>query len=247
MIAGILRGCRSYFGVFRLLSKLKLWKFFAVPMFLSLLLFLMILGCCFGFSDSIGNSITSYWIWDLGKETISAVSSVLAVFVMLLMGFLLFKYSIVIVSAPFMGPISEKIEAHLTGKIAQTKTTSSTALILRGIRLSCRNFIREVFLTVLILLLGFIPIIGIFSTLLLVFVQAYFVGFGNMDSTLERHFSYRQSISFVKKNKGIAIGNGVVFMLFLLIPVVGVLLVLPFSVTAASLATVPLIEAQDHR
>lgn len=247
MIAGILRGCRSYFGVFRLLSKLKLWKFFAVPMFLSLVLFLMILGCCFGFSDSIGNSITSYWIWDLGKETISAVSSVLAVFVMLLMGFLLFKYSIVIVSAPFMGPISEKIEAHLTGKIAQTKTTSSTALILRGIRLSCRNFIREVFLTVLILLLGFIPIIGIFSTLLLVFVQAYFVGFGNMDSTLERHFSYRQSISFVKKNKGIAIGNGVVFMLFLLIPVVGVLLVLPFSVTAASLATVPLIEAQDHR
>jgi CysZ protein len=42
----------------------------------------------------------------------------------------------------------------------------------------------------------------------------------------------------VKNNRGLAIGNGIVFMLFLLIPFVGVILVHPFSVTAATIVTV---------
>ena len=46
--------------------------------------------------------------------------------------------------------------------------------------------------------------------------------------------------------EGIAIGNGIVFMLFLLIPVIGVILVLPLSVTAASRETIKLLNAQNH-
>ncbi len=72
-------------------------------------------------------------------------------------------------------------------------------------------------------------------------MQAYFAGFGNMDYTLERHFSYQKSIQFVKENKGIAIGNGLVFMLFLLIPFVGIIFIIPFSVTSATIATVKII------
>jgi CysZ protein len=49
-------------------------------------------------------------------------------------------------------------------------------------------------------------------------------------------------VLFVKRNRGIATGNGIVFMLFLLIPFIGVILVLPFSVTAATLETIKLIE-----
>ena len=111
-------------------------------------------------------------------------------------------------------------------------------LLIRGLRIAIRNLFRELLLSIPILLLGLIPIIGIFSTVLLFLMQAYFAGFGNMDYTLERHFNYKESVAFVKRNRGVAIGNGIIFMLFLLIPVIGVILVLPFSVTAASSETI---------
>ena len=64
-----------------------------------------------------------------------------------------------------------------------------------------------------------------------------------MDYTLERHFKYSESIQFVSKNKGLAVGNGMVFMLMLLIPVIGIILVLPLSVTAASTETLKVLES----
>ena len=67
-----------------------------------------------------------------------------------------------------------------------------------------------------------------------------------MDYTLERHLNYKDSITFVKNNKGIAIGNGIVFMLFLLIPVIGIILVLPLSVTAASIKTVDILTTENR-
>jgi CysZ protein len=75
-------------------------------------------------------------------------------------------------------------------------------------------------------------------------VQAYYAGFGNMDYTLERHFKYRESVQFIRRHRGIAIGNGLVFILFLIIPVIGIILVLPMSVTAASIKTVELLKKE---
>ena len=67
-----------------------------------------------------------------------------------------------------------------------------------------------------------------------------------MDYTLERHYNYKDSINFVRRNRGVAIGNGLVFILFLLVPFIGVILVLPLSVTAASLSTVKLIKTNSQ-
>jgi len=88
------------------------------------------------------------------------------------------------------------------------------------------------------LLFGWIPVIGWAFTLLSFLIQAYYAGFGNIDYTLERHLSYKESIAFVKQNRGMAIGNGIIFMLFLLIPFIGFIFVLPLSVTAATTETI---------
>ena len=238
MIQGISKGFKAYFNAYETISRLKLWKYFAIPMILSLILFLLIGTLSYVFSDNIGSYIASFWIWEFGKETFKTISTVFGGLFVLTFGFMTFKHAILALSAPFMGPISKKIEDDYTKGESTTKVSSSTSLLIRGIRISIRNLIRELILTIPILLFGLIPIIGLFSAVLLFLMQAYFAGFGNMDYTLERHFSYEESVRFVKRNRGLAIGNGIVFMIFLLIPFVGVILVLPFSVTAATIETI---------
>lgn len=239
MIKKISAGIKGYFGAFGLISKLKLWKYFAIPMGISLVTAIIIFTSAYGLSDNIGRFISKIWIWDWGKETFTTISSFIGGLIILVIGLILYKHIIMAFSAPFMSPVSEKIEAHLTGtKPHSHRDTSFVQQLWRGIRINVRNLMMELVLTVPILVLKFIPIVNIFSTILLFLMQAYYAGFGNMDYTLERHYSYKESIQFVRKHKGLAIGNGIVFLLLLFIPFIGVVLVLPLSVTAASIKTV---------
>lgn len=239
MIKNIISGIKAYFGAFSLISKLKLWKYFAIPMLISFITAIAVFGSAYGLSDNIGGFISKIWIWDWGKDTFSSISNFIGGLIIIVIGLILFKHIIMALSAPFMSPVSEKIEAHFTGNpLHSHRDTTFMQQLWRGIRINGRNLLMELLLTIPILLLKLIPIVNIFSTVLLFMVQAYYAGFGNMDYTLERHFQYKESLQFVRKHRGLAIGNGIVFILFLLIPVIGVILVLPLSVTAASTRTV---------
>ncbi|WP_304142374.1 EI24 domain-containing protein [Mesoflavibacter zeaxanthinifaciens] len=247
MIKNILQGLQGYTGAFGLISKLKLWKYFFVPIIISFVTAVIIGVLAYGLSDNIGNFIAKVWFWDWGKETFTTISSFIGGFVVVALGLILYRHIIMALSAPFMSPVSEKIEAYLTGvQKHQHRNTSFSEQLSRGIKINLRNLTRELLLTIPILLISFIPVIGIISGILLFLTQAYYAGFGNMDYTLERHFKYNESISFVRRYRGIAIGNGIVFMLLLLIPIFGIILVLPLSVTAASLKTVQLIKADKN-
>ena len=241
MISNLIDGLKAYLEAYEVISRLKLWRFFLIPMLISVLIFLSIVLVSISFSDEIGLYISSFWSWDFGKETINTVSMILGGVILISIGLIVFKHLVMILSAPFMGPISKKIEDDFTGVTSQTQVSSPLTLMFRSIKISSRNLFRELLLSIPILILGLIPLIGFFSLFLLFLMQAYFAGFGNMDYTLERHFSYQKSIQFVKANKGIAIGNGLVFMLFLLIPFVGIILIIPFSVTSATISTVKII------
>lgn len=241
MISNLIDGLKAYLEAYEVISRLKLWRFFMIPMLISVLIFLSIVLVSISFSDEIGLYISSFWSWDFGKETINTVSMILGGIILISIGLIVFKHLVMILSAPFMGPISKKIEDDFTGVTSQTQVSSPLTLMFRSIKISSRNLFRELLLSIPILILGLIPLIGFFSLFLLFLMQAYFAGFGNMDYTLERRFSYQKSIQFVKANKGIAIGNGLVFMLFLLIPFVGVIFIIPFSVTSATIATVKII------
>ena len=242
MIKNIALGIQAYFGAFNLISKLKLWKYFAVPMLISFVIALLIGVSAYALSDNIGFYISKLWVWEWGKETFTTIGNILGGLFIVILGLILYKHIIMALSAPFMSPVSEKIEIHLVGESHSQRITSFTDQLLRGIKINVRNLGMELVLTIPILLLGFIPIIGIFSTVILFLVQAYYAGFGNMDYTLERHYKYNESIQFVRNHRGLAIGNGIIFMLFLLIPVIGAILVLPLSTTAASINTVKAIQ-----
>ena len=241
MISNLIDGLKAYLEAYRVISRLKLWRFFMIPMLISVVVFLSVVLVSISFSEVIGLYISSFWSWDFGKETINTVSMILGGIILISTGLILFKHLVMILSAPFMGPISKKIEDDFIGVTSQVQVSSPLTLMFRSLKISSRNLFRELLFSIPILLLGIIPFIGFFSLIFLFLMQAYFAGFGNMDYTLERHFSYQKSIQFVKANKGIAIGNGLVFMLFLLIPFVGIIFIIPFSVTSATIATVKII------
>ena len=247
MIKNIILGIKEYAGVFKLMSDLKLWKYFIIPMLISFCTAILIGVEAYVLSDDVGFYISKIWIWDWGKEVFSSISNFIGGLVLLIIGLILYKHIIMALSAPFMSPVSEKIEKHFYGDVSHLhRKTSNTDQLIRGIRINIRNLSKELIITVPILILKFIPVVNIFSTILLFIVQAYYAGFGNMDYTLERHLKYKESIQFVSKNKGYAIGNGIVFMLFLLIPIVGIIIVLPLSVTAASKKTVQLLHEKNN-
>ena len=246
MIKNILKGIKAYSGAFALISKLKLWTYFAIPIIISVITASLIFVSAYGLSDNIGRFIAKIWVWDWGKDGFTSLSTFIGGLVIIVIGLILYKHIIMALSAPFMSPVSEKIETHLTGiEKHNHRNTTFKAQLWRGIRINMRNLAKELLITMPLLLLKFIPVVNILSTVLLFSVQAYYAGFGNMDYTLERHFKYKESVTFVRKHKGIAIGNGIVFILFLFIPVIGVILVLPLSVTAASIETVTLLKAEN--
>jgi CysZ protein len=248
MIKNILSGIRGYAGAFSLISKLKLWQYFIIPIVISILTATAIGFTAYGLSDTIGVFLAKIWIWDWGKETVITITSFIGAIFVLVIGLIFYKHIILALSAPFMSAVSEKIEIHINGSLKHNhRKTTFQEQLWRGIRINFRNLGKEILITIPILLLKFIPLVNIFSTILLLLIQAYYAGFGNMDYTLERHLNYKESINFIGKNKGVSIGNGIVFMLCLLIPVLGIIIVLPLSVTAASVETVALLNKEDER
>lgn len=246
MFKNIIKGIRAYGGTFSLIRKLGLWKYFAVPMCISLITAVLIGIAAYGFSDNIGGLIAKAWIWEWGAETFRTIGEILGAIIIIAFGLILYKHIVMALSAPFMGPVSEKIEKHLTGRTSNEPRSSFVAQLVRGIQINGRNLIMELFLTIPIIIIGFIPVIGFISSILLFLVQSYYAGFGNMDYTLERHLKYGDSIRFVSNHRGLAIGNGMVFMLLLLLPVIGIILVLPLSVTAATTETVRIISPSQN-
>ncbi|SFI64359.1 EI24 domain-containing protein [Olleya namhaensis] len=247
MIQNIIKGIHGYSGALALISKLKLWKYFFIPIIISIVTGSVIGFSAYRLSDNIGRFIAKIWFWEWGKDAFTSFSTVIGVIIILALGLILYKHIVMALSAPFMSPVSEKIETHLTGITRHNhRKTSFQEQLWRGLRINLRNLGRELLITIPLLLLKFIPVVNIFSTILLFLVQGYYAGFGNMDYTLERHYNYKDSINFVRRNRGIAIGNGLVFILFLLVPFIGVILVLPLSVTAASLSTVKLIKTNSQ-
>jgi len=137
-----------------------------------------------------------------------------------------------------MSPLSERIEQELTGQPKRTAGTGQFVKdLVRGLRIALRNIIRELFYTLLLFLLGLIPIFSPFTAVLIFLVQSFYAGFANIDYTLERHFNIRNSVRFVRHNRWMAVGNGIAFMLLLLTGI-GFLFALPLGAVAATTETV---------
>ena len=226
-------GIESYSDAFRLIKEKRLWGYVLMPGILSIVFGGGMFFLAWHYSGGIGHYLSNNYPFEFGKSTVASIAQYAGWAMAAALAYVSYKYIILILVAPFMSPLSEKIEAHLMGRESNARFNLVRAgkEIWRGIRVSLRNFSREILYTIVLLIVGFIPLIGFLSAPAIFMVQAYFVGFGNMDYTLERHMGVKESAIFVKDYKGLAIANGSIFLFLLMIPVAGLFL-------APSLATV---------
>ncbi len=165
------------------------------------------------------------------------------IYVLFFLLFVFFSgYIIVIILSPIFSAISEKTEKEVNPDFKKVPFNTKQFLkdIFRGIRIALRNMTIESFIMILVLIIGFIPIVGWIAPIFMFFVSAYFFGFSFMDYTMERmQLSVKQSVKLMRKYKWTAITNGAFFSFFLLIPYCGVAIsafVAVWSVIAGTLS-----------
>ncbi|MEM9822011.1 MAG: EI24 domain-containing protein [Bacteroidota bacterium] len=247
MITEFFAGIKSYFNAFHLISKLRLWKFVLVPGIISVFLGIALFTVVKLMATPFGHWLVSWYPFSWGQDALFNIAFWIGVVFIVALGLVIYKHLVMIVSAPFMSPLSERIEQHLAGVERPFSGFSLTRALKdlgRGLYISLRNLIREVLFIAPLLVLSLIPGLGFIPAILIFLIQAYYAGFGNMDYTLERHFNSSESIRFVKSHRWLAIGNGTVFM-FLLMTGLGFLFAPPLAAVAATVETVKRIDVKE--
>lgn len=248
MVKEILQGIEAYGKAIALIKKLNLWKYFLIPALIGFFTGIIIIFIAYSTSDILGNKIASIWVWEWGKETVTSISHWIGGLLVLIVGITIYKHIVMALSAPFMSPVSEKVEVYLTGKEINLSDTWKEFfdLLMRGLKINIRNLFFELLFTLPLMILSFIPGLNLLTTVLIFYFQAYYAGFGNMDYTMERYFSYDESVQFVKRHKGTAVGNGFLFSLMLFIPLIGIMITLPISTVASTIETLKKLEQEKR-
>lgn len=247
MIRGFFNGLGSYLTAIRIASKYRLWGYFFAPAIISVILAAGIIYGAWGISDNVGAWLVRIVPFDWGEQYIQTVGQVLSIILVIALGLILFKNLVIALASPFMSFLSEKVERLMEGSEAPKFSMKQfVSDLVRGIRIAIRLVVRELLFTLVVMLIGLIPLFSVAVPVLLFIVQSYYAGFGNMDFTLERYYRVRGSVRFVRENRGLAIGNGAAY-LFLFFTVIGFPFALPLGTIAATVETLKVLHPEvDH-
>jgi CysZ protein len=151
--------------------------------------------------------------------------------------FSLFKYLFLIIGSPVFAYLSERTESIIEGNDFPFSFRQFIKDVFRGIKLALRNTLWQAVFTISILILSFFPVVGWVTPVIMLFVECYYYGFSMLDYSCERHkLSPSESIEYITRHKGLAIGNGMMFFLMHLIPFAGWVLAPAYAVVAATLS-----------
>lgn len=245
MLEEIVIAISAYFKAHRFIVKNKLWKWILIPGIIYAILF--IVGIYFFWQSSA--YMIEYLLTKTGLKSwlqrentgwlnfIFIFGQLVLQLVLIFFYFSWFKYLFLIIGSPLFAYLSEKTEAIILKKQYPFILNNFLNDVVRGIVIALRNTLWQTVYTVSILFLALIPLLGWITPLLALFIECFYLGFSMLDYTSERKgLSSSQSIDFINRHKGLAIGNGMVFYLMHLLPVVGWIFAPGYAVIAATLS-----------
>jgi len=245
-------GFSTYGKAISFIFRHNLWWFFAFPILFNIIIFWTGIEFKEYITEIINTKIlgatgldtADFFLSDFLKGTVSWIIgisfSIIFFFVFTYFG----GYIVLIAMSPILAYLSEKTEKIYTGKDYPLSAEQLMRDIFRGILIAIRNMSIEFAYMLALLIIGFMPFIGWFFSIIgsffLFFVSSYFYGFSFMDYSNERkRLNISKSVQLIRAHKSLAIVNGGIFSLSLIIPFCGVSLSGFFaivSVVAASLA-----------
>jgi CysZ protein len=245
LISDFGKGFTNCFRAFSPLFERGLWPYLFYPLLVWVGLWALSFYAAIVLADYIKELIEPYLTVDSLSDVawIPKFSSILAIllgwllkFVIWFFGSMFIRYILLMILSPLFAILSESTDEKLSGKKFPFKFSQFIKDIFRGIAITLRNLLMELLISfaLWIVTIFFPPLIFI-TVPLGVIISWYFIGFSILDYNCERYkFSMSKSVTFVKKNKGYAMGIGCVYSIFLALPTpLGTIIGIMFGPTVA--------------
>ncbi|MEX0635245.1 MAG: EI24 domain-containing protein [Ferruginibacter sp.] len=245
MLKEIIISFQSYMQAHQFIVKHRMWKWILIPGLVYALLFM---GGIYLFWTSSNTAIefilvqsgVKAWLDKIQESWINflfIIGQIILRLVLLFFYFSLFKFLFLILGSPLFAYLSEKTESIMEGREYNFYFKQFVKDIGRGIKIALRNLLWQTVYVVSILIMSFIPLFGWIAPLVALMVECYYFGFSMLDYSSERNkLSASQSIEFIGRHKGLAIGNGMLFYLMHLVPFIVWFLAPSYAVIAATIS-----------
>lgn len=149
----------------------------------------------------------------------------------------LYKYLFLAIASPLYAYLSERTAEAISGKVYPFQLGPFLHDIGRGILISMQNMLRQLLLNSFFYILSFLPVIGWIFGLLVLVNDCYYYGFSMLDYNCERErMNVGDARRFIRAHRGLAIGNGLVIYLSMMIPLIGIMVAAPLSAVAGTIA-----------
>lgn len=254
MIDQIIKSIKHFFNATSFLRKHQLMHYYLFPIILCVIYYLLLISSIKFFSEyllehlygkyltPIDQKIEGFWSF-LSFFSLKKLAVLLTWVISFLLTTKFSKYVILILLSPVFAFLSERVDEKLTGKNYPFDLFQLIKDIFRGIVIALRNLFIELFLILILTVSSFFAgPLAILLVPILWLISSYFYGFSMMDYTSERRkYSISKSVQFVRNNKGIALGNGMMYSVFDMIPVFGLIFA---PINAVVGATISIIEKE---
>ena len=252
MVSEAASGIVFFFRGVSFIRKNKLSKFYVAPFFMAILFFMLNMTISNEAADLLATTIISFINKSILQEYLPSLPDVLYWIIYIIIRIVLFfviaylsGFFILILMSPVLSYISKKTEQILSGEDTDGVLTFFMETI-RGIGVAFRSFIVETFYSLLLLVIGFIPLLGVIVPFVSFGLSGYFYAFSFADYFFERRgFNYRESKQAMNIVKWRLIGVSLPFTFTLFIPFVGSLLAAFMAIPTTAATVMALRDKQN--
>lgn len=240
MLKEIVIAVQSWSEAQQFIRQHRLFKWIIIPGIIYTLLFIAGMILFWQSSDGVVSWVSRQlsiesWLQKERSEWLSflfVMTGMMLRLILVLLYFSLFKYLILIIGSPVFAYLSEKTEAIAEEKEHVFNWADLRRDCARGIKMALRNAGWQTLYMICLVLLSLIPVIGWITPVIALLMECYYFGFSMLDYSFARvNFTPAQSIAFIGRHKGLAIGNGLLFYLMHLL----IVLAPAYSIIAATL------------